>query len=336
MPDKPLPDDRAMLAVLEKLKAYNNYKARQSQQPVAGPQQQPVDNDLKLVETWAADAADDGQAWGQHKQQESDQKVREGDAWQRQLEQDDKEAAAEADFRSKLDTAKVKDEIKGKIDEHVKAIKGLAEGGEPGFKGKLVKTRQEAADAKKYLDENLEKSLENAAKRNAQQRENRKAIGEAMKKRGDEGKSWKEKYGNQPDKFPEGQRADVQAALDRIASTASGLAAELQPFGAKAAPHVQSLNKVQQWATTLKPQVAAQGPALKSAKAGGKAGAAEARTTFARVEQFQSTLESEGSENLDLFRRWTDRNNKTAKLLAASNNPKHQQWAADWMKTQGH
>jgi hypothetical protein len=336
MADKPLPDDRAMLGVLEKLKSYNNYKARQSQQPVAGPARQPIDGDLKTVETWAADAADDGQAWGQNKQQESDAKVREGDAWDQQLQRDDKEAAAEADFRDKLDPGKIKEELKGKLDDHVAAIKGLADGGEPGFKGKLVKTKQEAAEAKKYLDDNLEKSIEDAAKRNAQQREDRKAIGEAMKKRGEEGKAWKSEYGNQPDKFPEGQRTDVEAALDRIASTAAGLAGELQPFGARAAPHVQSLNKVQQWATDLKPRVAAQGPALKTAKAGGQAGAADARATFARVESFQSSLESEGGENLDLFRRWTDQNNRLAKTLSTSNNPKHQKWAADWMKTQEH
>jgi hypothetical protein len=333
LPDTPPTNDRAVLASMQKLKAYSGYKARQSQTPPAGGPSA-SDNDLQTVETWANDPNDSGAAWGEHKQQDSNQKVRESEAWKEQVRRDDQDAAAENDFRSKLDVKAAKEELKKKLDDHVAGLQALADGGEPGFKGKLTATKKETADAKKFLDENFEKSLDNAAKRGAEQRQERKAVAQAMEKRGEEGKKWQADYGDQPGKFPAGQRADVQAALDRISAAAGEMAAEIQPFGATAAPHVERLQKVQAWVAKLKPQVDSQGPALKAAKALGASGAAEARSTFAGVEAFQAGLEGEASDNLELFRRWTDENNRLAKQWANSPSEKHRQWAQNWMNVQ--
>jgi hypothetical protein len=333
MAEASLPNDRAVLAAMQKLKAYSGYKARQSQTPPAGGPSA-SDSDLQIVETWSQDATDTGADWGERKQQDSKQKVRESEAWKEQVRRDDQEAAAENEFRSKLDVKAAKDELKKKLDDHVSGLQVLADGGEPGFKGKLASAKKETADAKKFVDENFEKSLDNAAKRGAEQRQERKAIASAMEQRGEEGKKWQAEYGDQPGKFPGGQRADVLAALDRISATAGDMAAQIQPFGASAAPHVERLQKVQAWTAKLKPQVESQGAALKAAKALGASGVTEARSTFAAVEAFQAGLEGEASDNLELFRRWTDDNNRLAKQWANSSSEKHRQWAQDWMSMQ--
>lgn len=333
MPDAPPPNDRAVMAAMQKLKAYSACKARQSQTPPAGGPSA-SDNDLQTVEMWANDAADSGAAWGEQKQQESNQKVREADAWKEQVRRDEAEAAAEKEFHSKLDVNAAKEQLKKQLDDHLSGLQTLADGGEPGFKGKLAATKKETAEAKKFIDENFEKSIDNAAKRGAEQRQERKAIAEAMEQRGEEGKQWQAAYGDQPGKFPAGQRTDVQAALDRLDAAAGGMAAEIQPFGASAAAHVERLQKVQAWVAKLKPQVESQGPALKAAKALGASGVTETRSTFAGVEAFQAGLEGEASDNLELFRRWTDENNRLAKQWANSPSEKHRQWAQDWMNLQ--
>lgn len=337
MADKPI-DDRQMLQALEKLKAYNSYKSKQSQKPVgpgAPKTGRGVDQDLNTVETWSNDVNNDGAAWGQKKQQESDQKIKDSEKWNDIVRQDEKDAAEEADFRSKLDLEKVKAEMKAKIDEHVKGLQAMGEAGEPGFKGKAAQAKGQAADAKKYIDENLGKSIDESMKRNAEQRKQHKLIAEEMNKQGEEGKAWKKEYGNQPDKFPKGQQADVEAALDRIGNTAGSTASELAAFGTRAAPHIDAMKKVQAWATKLKPQVGSQGPALKTAKASAKTGVAEAKNAFANVENFYATVEGEASDNLDLLRKWTDQNNALAKQWINSNSPKHKAWAQAWMKSQG-
>jgi hypothetical protein len=333
LPDAPPPNDRAVMAAMQKLKAYSGYKARQSQTPTSGGPSA-SDNDLQTVETWANDPADSGAAWGERKQQDSSQKVRESEAWKEQVRHDDQEAAAENDFRSKLDVKAAKGELKKKLDDHLAGLQTLADGGEPGYKGKLAATRKETADAKKFIDENFEKSLDGAAQRSAEQRQERKAVAQAMEQRGEEGKQWQAEYGDQPGKFPTGQRADVQAALDRINAAAGEMAAEIQPFGASAAAHVERLQKVQAWVAKLKPQIDSQGAALKAAKALGASGVTETRSTFAGVEAFQAGLEGEASDNLELFRRWTDENNRLAKQWANSPSEKHRQWAQDWMNMQ--
>lgn len=333
MPDPTPPNDRAMLGALQKLKAYSGQKARQSQAPPS-TDTGAADSDLQTVETWAKDTTDSGAAWGERKQQESNQKVRESEAWKEQVRRDDAEAAAEADFRSKLDVKAVKDELKKKLDDHVKGLQVLADGGEPGFKGKLAATQKETAEAKKYIDENLEKSLDASAKRSAEQRQQRKLIAGDMEKRGEEGKKWQAEYGGQPGKFPAGQQAEVEASLDRLSETAGRMIGEIEPFGTGAAPHVASLKKVQAWAAQLKPQVTAQGPALKAAKSLGAGGAADARVAFSKAEAFSAAMEGEASDNLETFRRWSDENTRLAKKWIKSNSPKHRQWAQDWMNMQ--
>jgi hypothetical protein len=333
MADKPIPDDRAMMQALQQLKSYTGYKARQTQKPVGEPS--PIENDLTTIETWADDAADDGTAWGDNKEAESNRQINEGDKWNERVRQDEQQAAAEADQRSKLDVKQLKEELKTKLDEHAEAYKALAEAGDPDFKKKLPLVKRETEEAKQFIDQNLEKSLEDNAKRNAERRLKRKQIAERAGKKADEGRKWKAEYGGQPEKLPAGQRADVKAALDRIQQVAAQQAEELQAFGAKAAPHVASMKKVQDWAAKLKPQVDSQGADLKTAKASGKSGVAEARTAFTDVENFQNTLEGEASDNVESFSRWSDQNTSWAKeWLNNPPSPKHRQWAEAWMKTQ--
>lgn len=333
MADKPIPDDRAMLQALQQLKSYTGYKARQTQKPVGQPS--PIESDLKTIETWADDAADDGTAWSRNKEAEANQQISEGDKWRERVRQDEQQAAIEAEQRSQLDVNKLKEELKTRLDEHAEAYKALAEAGDPDFKKKLPQIRQETEEAKQFIDQNLEKSLEDSAKRSAERRLKRKQIADQAGQKADEGRKWKAEYGGQPEKLPGGQRADVKAALDRIQQVAAQQAEELQAFGAKAAPHVTGMKKVQDWAARLKPQVDSQGPALKAAKASGKTGVAEARAAFTNVENFQNTLEGEASENVEAFARWSDQNTRWAKeWLSNPPSPKHRQWAEAWMKTQ--
>ncbi len=333
MADQPIPDDRAIMQALQQLKSYTAYKARQTQKPVGEPS--PIESDLRTVEIWAEDAADDGTAWGRHKEAESDQQISEGDRWRERVRQDEQQAAIEQQQRSQLDVKQLKEELKRKLDEHAEAYKALAEAGDPDFKKKLPLIRQQTDEAKLFIDQNLEKSLEDSARRSAERRLRRKQVADQAGRKADEGRRWKADYGGQPEKLPAGQRADVKAALDRIQQVAATQAEELQAFGTKAQPHVASMKKVQDWAAKLKPQVDSQGPALKAAKASGKSGVAEARTAFANVENFQNTLEGEASDNLELFARWSDQNTRWAKeWLSNPPSPKHRQWAEAWMKTQ--
>ncbi len=332
MANTPVPDDRAMLAALEKLKAYSSYKAKQVQSAGGGPS--PVEDALRTIETWADDPDDEGKAWGQNKRLEADQKIQGADKWRDQVRKDDQDAAKEADFRSKLDMPKVKDALKQQLDDYQGAIKQKADAGEPGFKGKLAEVKTQNADAKGFIDRDMEKAMDLTARKNAEQRQQHKLIAALMEKRGAEGKQWKAEYGDQPAKFGAGQRADVQSALDVVNQWAAGKSAELEPFGPKVAVYLDSLKKVQNWSSGLKPQVNAQGRALMNAKASGKAGVADTRATMSHVEAFQMSLEGDANRNTDAFRAWTNRNNELAKQWINSDSPKHRQWAQDWMNTQ--
>lgn len=333
MADQPIPDDRAIMQALQQLKAYTGYKARQTQKPVGEPS--PIENDLKTIETWADDAANDGAAWGHNREAQANQQIREGDRWGERVRQDEQEAALEAQQRSRLDVKQLKEKLKAKLDEHAEAYKALAEAGDPDFKKKLPLNKQQTEEAKRFIDQNLEKSLEDSARRSAERRLKRKQLADQWGRKADEGRKWKAEYGGQPEKLPAGQRADVKAALERIGSVAAQQAEELQAFGARAAPHVAGMKKVQDWATKLKPQVDSQGPALKAAKASGKAGVAEARTAFTNVENFQNTLEGEASDNIETFARWSDQNTRWAREWQSTPpSPRHRQWAEAWMKTQ--
>ncbi|MEP0844693.1 MAG: hypothetical protein HRF43_18490 [Phycisphaerae bacterium] len=328
---KPPPTDREAMAALQKLKSYNNYKAAQMQKPPGAP----GDADLQTVEAWAADAQDTGAAWGEKKQRESDQQVKDADAWSERARKDDEEAAAERDFFSKMDFKKFRDDLKKKIEEYVSALQSLGEAGEPGFKGKAAEAKAQSLEARQFLDEKFEKTLKDSAKANADARRQRKAVAEAMQKKGEEGKQWQKEYGGQPGKFPAGQRADVEAALDRIKAKAEGLIADLQPFGARAAAHVEALKGVQAWAARLKPLVGSQGKELASAKELGKSGSASARKAFANVEAFQDSQEADANESLEIFQRWTDENNRLAREWINCPSAKHRAWAQEWLKTQG-
>ena len=332
MADKPLPDDRAVLAALGRLKAYNAYKANQLQ--TAGGGANPAEQALNTIETWADDATDSGAAWGRKKQVDSAQKIQESEKWQEQVRKDDQQAAQEAEARSKLDMKQLKAELKKKLDDYKGAIKQQGDAGQPAFKAKLPEVTTQTAEAKKFVDQDLEKAMDLAAKKGAEQRQKRKLIAAQADKQAQDGKKWKAEYGDQPAKFGAGQRADVQAALDQINESAGQKIGELQPFAARAAALIESLKEVQSWSATLKPQVAAQGPALKAAKASGESGVANARSVLSHTEAFQAGLESRANTDAEIFRQWSDDNTRLAKEWIHSSSPKHKQWAEAWLRNQ--
>ncbi len=331
MADKPL-DERSVQAMLQKLKAYTTYKAQQLQ--TAGGGGSTIENDLLTIETWANDVADDGKAWGQQKQAESDAKLRDAEMWRSRVQADKAQAAKDAELRNALDMNKLKADAKKQLLDHQEAIKQLAEAGQPGFKGKLVEVKAEVAAAQEFLDKDFEKALDVVAQKQAAQRKKNELISKKMDERAADAKKWKQEYGAEPGKFPDGQRADVQAAVGRIEQWAAGKISELEPYAAKAANVIESLKQDQSWAATLKSQTAQGGPAAKGAKASAKAGVQHVRLSVSQAESFQAGLEGEANENMALYQQWTDRNNKTAQKWAASNSPKHREWAQAWQKTQ--
>jgi hypothetical protein len=332
MADKPI-DDRTINAALEKLKAYNAYKANQLQKAGGGPD--PIEQSLQTVEMWAQDPQDTGKAWGQAKQKESNEKLQDAQHWRQKVEADDQQAAQEANLRANLDMKQAKLELKKQLEQYVETIQQQADAGKPGFKAKLAEVKTQSAEAQKFIDQDLEKSMDTIASKNAEMRKKNKLIAQKMDQRATEAKKWNAEFGDDPGKLPAGQRADVQAALDQIAQWCADKAAEVQPFGPSAAPHVDSLKGVQSWASGLKPKIAgAQGPASKAAKDNGKAGVANARQVLAQLEAFQGGIEGDANDQLEIFRQWTDRNNETAKQWINSDNPKLREWAQEWMKTQ--
>ena len=332
MADKPLPDDRTVLAALGRLKAYNAYKANQLQ--TAGGGADPIVQALNTIETWADDAADSGASWGQKKQVDSAQKIQESEKWQEQVRKDDQQAAQDADTRSKLDIKQLKAELKKKLDDYKGAVKQQGDAGNPAFKAKLPEVTTQTAEAKKFVDQDFEKSLDLAAQKNAEQRQKRKLIAAQSDKQAQGAKKWKADYGDQPAKFGAGQRADVQAALDQVNEWAGQKIVELQPFAAKAGTLIDSLKEIQSWSTGLKPQIAGPGPALKAAKASGKSGVANTRSVLSHTEAFQAGLESRANADAEIFQQWSDDNTRLAKEWIHSSSLKHKQWAEAWLKNQ--
>ena len=113
----------------------------------------------------------------------------------------------------------------------------------------------------------------------------------------------------------------------------------MQPFGKKAAAPRKALGPVEEWAGTLGEQIEDVTPgepsdALTEAKVSGMTGVMEARAAKGRIEAFYAEVEAEANENLELYRRWTDRNNALAKEWITSDKPKQKQWAEAWQETQ--
>jgi hypothetical protein len=327
-----IPDNRSMMATLQKLKAYNAYKVRQLQNAGDGPP--PAQAALQTVETWAADKADDGEAWARRREAEANRAIEEGAYWREQVRKDEEKAEQEAQFRSQMDMDQVKTDLKQKLDDYQDAIRQQAKDGHAWAKKQLVKTMQETDEARKFIDEGLEKAMDLTAEKGAQTRRKRRLIAEKMEEQAAEAREWKEQYNDQPARWPEGQRNDVQDALDVINEWAERKSADLKPLGSAAARQVEALADVQSWCSTLKPEVTAQGKALAKAKELGASGAAHTRAVMAGIEGFEAKLERQANDNLEMFRRWTDRNNALARAWIKSDNPKHRQWAEEWLKTQ--
>lgn len=338
MADKPVPTDREAMAALMKLKEHVNAKTAQMK---AAGEAVPIDDALNTIETWAKDAADDGKAWGAKKQAESNESVRESDAWQNKVRQDEKDASQEADARANLDVKKVKDDMKKTLDDYFKAMKAEADKGTPWAKAKLPEVMKENAIARKFVDEKFETALDKAAQVAAAKRRRTKFIADQMAQRAKKGKQWQEQFGNDPGKHGAGQRADVLAACDQVQSWATGSIAELEPYAAKAGAHIDGLKRVQAWAKDLKAQIdkAAQAGAagaaqMKAAKANGLGGVPVARQVKTAVEGFTAQQESGANEALDVYTRWTNYNNNLAKQWMSSPDEKQRQWAEAWNKTQ--
>ncbi|MBI4716247.1 MAG: hypothetical protein HY763_00420 [Planctomycetes bacterium] len=229
---------------------------------------------------------------------------------------------------------KLKGAMKGQLDDYQAAMQQHADDGKPGFKEKLPQVKQEVAEAKKFIDGGFEESVDMAAQQAAQQRQQNKLLAEKYAEKGAEGQAWKDDFAGRPDKAPDGQRADVQSALDQVSQLAADKITEIQPLGSKAAPATEKLKKVQAWTAELKPKVPGKGRELTSAKTSAKTGVAETRAAFAEAGKLQDSAESEGNENMDVFQRWTDHNNRLAQTWINSDSPKHKQWAEEWLKTQ--
>jgi len=327
-------DDNQVLQALEKMKAYAAMKGRQSQAP--RDQGNPVEADLQTIETWGKDTNDSGAAWGQRKQAESQENIKHADKWQAVVKKDQQDAAADSDFRSKLDLKKIKGEIQEKLSKYVKALQALGQAGEPGFEQKAAASASEAKAAQKYMDENLEKSLKQTAEKAAAARERNQRVAAQAEDKANASRKWQQDYGNRPEKMGAGQRADVESALDRVGEAAQQLASELEAFDGKSAPSVAQLRKVQEWAKRLKPKVStATGPAAANVKADAVAGAGEARAAFKAGAEAQHGIEGEANKNVDLFQRWVAQNNRRAREWINSTSEPHKKWAAAWMKGNG-
>lgn len=327
-------DDNQVLQALEKMKAYAAMKGRQSQAP--RDQGNPVESDLQTIETWGKDTSDSGAAWGQRKQAESQENIKQSEKWQAVVKKDQQDAAADEQFRSKLDLKKIKGEIQEQLSKYVKALQSLGQAGEPGFEQKAAASASEAKAAQKYVDENLEKSLKQTAEKAAGARQRNQRVAAQAEDKANASRQWQQEYGNRPEKLGAGQRADVESALDRVGDAAQQFASELEAFNGKAAPTVAQLRKVQDWAKRLKPKVStATGPAGASVKADAVAGAGEARTAFKSAAEYQNNVEGEANKSIDLFQRWVAENNRRAREWINSTSEPHKKWAAAWMKGNG-
>lgn len=329
MSTEPIPNDRAVQNALRKLKAYSAYKGRQSQ--MSADRSAGVDRHLATVEIWARDASDDGQVWAQRRRAIADQDEKLAQRWRQAVERDEAEAAREAEERQRVSMDQVKDELKRQIDEHAAAIGALAEAKEPGFRGKLSKVRSESARAKKFLDENLVSAMDDAAKRTAAERRQRKEVAQLMEQRAQVGRDWRGEYEQQPSKFPAGQRDDAREALQRIGDFAADRAEELAVLGGQGAPLRERLGLVRAWASESGNAVDQTEPALPRAKGDVLAGVETARNTFAELDALGAKLEREANENFAIFRRWTAENTARAKKWIHSDSVKHREWAEAWL-----
>lgn len=324
-------EDAQVMQAAEKMKAYSAYKGRQMKSPQKpGPT---AESELRTVETWANDPNDSGAAWGSKKQAEAREDQKQADKWKDVVRQDEKKAAADADFKSKLDLGKIKDEIKNKLAEYVKALQALGQAGEPGFEAHAAAKANEAKSAEKFVDQNLEKQIKADEARAAEARQRNQRISKEADAKAEQSKAWQKEFGDQPDKFGAGQRADVEAALDKISELAGQRIAEIEPLGGKAANAVAGLQKVQEWCKKLKPKVGTKPPGVGAVKNDAKAGVADARAAFKEADKFQDALEADAEKHIDLFQKWTAQNNERAKEWINSSSAPHKAWAEAWLKS---
>ena len=228
MAGRNVPEDKEALAAFRKLQRYNLYKSRQTQ--CLAESQIDIDTDLLTVETWAADKADDGKAWAQRKENQSNEDIKSGEQWNEKVRQDEKEAAEEAEARRDADPAAMKKEMFKVLDDYESALQDQVKAEEPWAKDKLAAVQKEHAAAKKTIDEKLEPTLERSAANNARRRRRNKAVAKKMNERKEAGQKWKDDYSDQPEKHPGGQREDVRASLDHIKQWAEQVKAQIEPL----------------------------------------------------------------------------------------------------------
>lgn len=330
--DSAIPDDRTIAAVARKLKVYSAYKGRQTQTPI--DQDQALDADMATVETWADDADGDGVTWAANRRAAADRDEKTAERWRAAVAEDERQAALEREQRRRVTPAQIQEELNRRIDEHAAAIAALAETKEPGYRGKLSEVRRESLRAKEFLGENLERSLEDTAQRTAAARQQRKQVAEKFEQRAAAAREWKEQYGRRPDRYPDGQREDVRAALQRIGQVARTKIDELALLGSAAGPCCRRLTQVVTWTETSADCIdAADRTGQKRAEV--KAGLEDARGAFAEVDAFESQMEREANEHFAAFRTWTQVNTERARRWIHSDSPKHRKWAEAWLGTQG-
>ncbi len=332
MSDTALPDDRAIVAAARRLKAYSAYKGRQTQSELDPDQS--LDADLATVETWAADADDDGIAWAEQRRTAADRDERTAARWRAAVADDQRQAAEEAEQRRRVSPAQIREELNRRIDEHAAAVAALAETKEPGFRGKLSQVRRESLQAKEFLNENLEQSLEDTAQRAAAARQQRKEVAARFEQRAEAGRAWRAQYGQRPDLYAQGQRDDVRAALDRIAALARTRIDELTLLGSVAGPCCRRLAEVVTWSESSAGQIDAAAPGGKSRGEIGR-GVEQARAAFAELDAFEAQMERESNELFAAFRTWTQTNTERARRWIHSDSPKHRKWAEAWLGTRG-
>ena len=142
MAGRNVPEDKEALAAFRKLQRYNLYKSRQTQ--CLAESQIDIDADLLTVETWAADKADDGKAWAQRKENQSNEDIKSGEQWNEKVRQDEKEAAEEAEARRDADPAAMKKEMFKVLDDYESALQDQVKAEEPWAKDKLAAVQKGA------------------------------------------------------------------------------------------------------------------------------------------------------------------------------------------------
>ncbi|MHC5110532.1 MAG: hypothetical protein ACYTHJ_11730 [Planctomycetota bacterium] len=326
------PSDRDVRAAMNNLKGYVAYKAHQCQaENGAMVRLEPA---LKTVETWAADEADTGKAWAKNREAESDDRIAAADQANAEVARDEDLAEKDAKARSEMDIDGSKKDMIKKLDDYEEAMRQLSEADKPGFAEKYKLVKAENAEAKEFLDSGLEEAMELTSKKSTAQRERRKANAERLDRDAEESRAWKKENSGRPEKHPSGQRADVQRALDTIVECCRAKGGELTPLGEDARKHVEALDDIESWAHDLHPRVNSSGDQLVKAKSSGAQGVSQTRQAFMEIEKYQTGIESKGNEDLEIYRQWTNYNDKLAARWISSSSAKHRQWAEAWMKTQ--